>query len=164
MLTAIKNVDHLPENLIVEILSWLPMKDLMRYKTINKSWYAIISSPDFVFKHLKNYYKNNDDWRGCLFVQHNVTNTELQVFELFLDEKIGVSLANEVLYSMPLYSSFINGPCDGLYYIYDFDCSYRALWNPSLGELRHLPKIICKPDLPPTFITGLGRILLLDNR
>ncbi|CAO2813530.1 unnamed protein product [Amaranthus hypochondriacus] len=149
MLIPIKNVDHLPENLIIEILSYLPVKDLMQYKTINKSWCAIISSPDFVSKHLKNYYKNNDDWHGCLLVQHYVTHAELQVFELFIDECTGVSLADEVLYNMPLYCSYISGPCDGLYYIYQY--GGRALWNPALDEIRYLPKLICKPDLPPTF-------------
>ncbi|XP_048493339.1 uncharacterized protein LOC104902527 [Beta vulgaris subsp. vulgaris] len=98
MLIAINKLDHLPENLIIEILSWLSVKDLLQYKSVCKSWYAIISSPNFISEHLKNYYNNNDDWRGCILVQHYVTHAELQLYELLVNETPRV-LADEVLYS-----------------------------------------------------------------
>ncbi|KNA20051.1 hypothetical protein SOVF_055940 [Spinacia oleracea] len=151
MLIAIEKIDHLPENLIIEILSRLSVKDLLQFKSVCKSWYAIISSPNFVSKHLNNYYNNNNDWRGCLLVQYYVTHAELQLFELLVDDETPRVLADEVLYSMPMYSSYICGPCDGLYYVYQYDSSGRALWNPAINEFKTLPKIICKPNLPSEF-------------
>ncbi|CAO2824967.1 unnamed protein product [Amaranthus hypochondriacus] len=143
-----KALDYLPDNLVIEVLSWLPVKALMQLKAVNKSWYAMISSSHFVSKHLQNYYQNNDDWRGCLLVHHYVSQGELQLVELFVDETSGVNLANEEMDCMPLYGSYIYGPCDGIYYLYQ-DFGYRALWNPALNEIRYLPKLICKPDLSP---------------
>ncbi|CAO2825002.1 unnamed protein product [Amaranthus hypochondriacus] len=151
MLIATKKaVEYLPDNLVIEVLSWLPVKALLRFKAVNKSWYAMISSPHFVSKHLQNYYKNNDDWRGCLLVHHYVSQGELDLVELFVDKTTGVSLANEEMDCMPLKGSSICGPCDGIYYLYnDIYCHHRALWNPALNEIRYLPELIYKPDLPP---------------
>ncbi|KAL2938992.1 hypothetical protein RDABS01_022441 [Bienertia sinuspersici] len=149
MIISLEKIDHLPENLIVEILSRLPVKDLLQFKSVCKSWYSIISSPNFITKHLKNYYynPNNDSWKDCLLVQYYVTHAELQLYELFVDETRRV-LANEVLYSMPMYSSYVYGPCDGIYYVYQYDSNGRALWNPAINEFRTLPRIISKPHLP----------------
>ncbi|KAL8154977.1 hypothetical protein AgCh_000369 [Apium graveolens] len=144
-----KIAHHVPEHLIIEILSRLPVKDLLQFKSVCKSWYAIISRPDFVSKHLINYYNNsnNDDWRGCLFVQHYVTNAEIELYELFLDETPRV-LAYFSLDDMPMSSIYVCGPCHGLYYVYRYDSGYRALWNPAINEFKLLPEIICKPDFP----------------
>ncbi|XP_021735484.1 putative F-box protein At3g10430 [Chenopodium quinoa] len=150
MSIAIERIGHLPENLIIEILSRLPVKDLLQFKSVCKSWHAIISSPNFISKHLNNYYNNDESWRRCILVQYYVTHAELQLYELLLDESHRV-LADEVLYSMPMYSSYICGPCHGLYYLYQYDSSGRALWNPAINEFKPLPKIICKPDLPSEF-------------
>ncbi|XP_074311518.1 F-box protein At3g08750-like isoform X2 [Silene latifolia] len=141
---AIKNGDRLPENLLIEILSWLPVKDVLQYKSVCKSWYAIISSPQFISKHLKN---NRVYDENCLLAQYYVSHAELQLFELLVDEGLRV-LGHEVLYGMPMYGSYVCGPCDGLYYLYEYDFSGRALWNPAINELKTLPPIIEKPDPP----------------
>ncbi|KAK1402851.1 F-box only protein 8-like [Heracleum sosnowskyi] len=162
MLIALeKIVCYLPENLIIEILSRLSVKDLLQFKSVCKSWYDIISSPIFVSKHLNNYYNNNDDWRGCLLAQFYFSHAEIQLYELLVDETPRVS-DYEVLYNMPMYCSYVCGPCDGLYYVYESDFSRRALWNPAINELKTLPEIICKPDFPAEYtyscyeVYGLG--------
>ncbi|XP_017226756.2 putative F-box protein At3g16210 isoform X1 [Daucus carota subsp. sativus] len=149
MLIAMDKIDNLPESLIIEILSRLPVKDLLQFKSVCKSWYAMISSPNFVSKHLSNYYNNNDDWRGCLLVQDFITNAEIELVELLVDETPRV-LACDNLCGMPMSCSFLSGPCDGLYYVYQYTGT-RALWNPAIDEFKLLPDIICKPDLPKQF-------------
>ncbi|KAL9229973.1 hypothetical protein vseg_005377 [Gypsophila vaccaria] len=141
---AIKNGDRLPENLMIEILSWLPVKNVLQFKSVCKAWRAVISSPQFISKHLKNNRKIDDN---CLLAQYYVSHAELQLFELLVDEASRV-LASEVLYSMPMYGAYICGPCDGLYYLYEYDFSGRALWNPAINEIRNLPPLIEKPDPP----------------
>src|ERR1044072_877739 len=45
---------HLPDNLIVEALSWLPVKSLTRFRCVCKSWNALITSnPTFIHLHLQ---------------------------------------------------------------------------------------------------------------
>ena len=43
----------LPEELIVEILSWVPVKPLMRFKCVSKTWNSLIFHPTFVKLHLQ---------------------------------------------------------------------------------------------------------------
>uniref|UniRef100_A0A803KZU7 F-box domain-containing protein n=2 Tax=Chenopodium quinoa TaxID=63459 RepID=A0A803KZU7_CHEQI len=148
MSIAIEKLDHLPENLIVEILSRLPVKDLLQFKSVCKSWCSIISSPAFASKHLKNYYySNNDTGRSCLLVQFPIPYAEHEVYELLVDETPRV-LADEVLAYMPKSNSYVCGPCDGIYYMFHCCRRERALWNPAINEFRPLPTIISRPDLP----------------
>ncbi|KAL5787349.1 hypothetical protein ACOSP7_004298 [Xanthoceras sorbifolium] len=44
----------LPEDMIIEILSILPVKSLIRFRCVSKSWYALVRSSSFISKHLKN--------------------------------------------------------------------------------------------------------------
>ncbi|KAL5769476.1 hypothetical protein ACOSP7_013630 [Xanthoceras sorbifolium] len=43
----------LPEDMIIEILSILPVKSLIRFRCVSKSWYALVKSSSFISKHLK---------------------------------------------------------------------------------------------------------------
>ncbi|XP_074313385.1 F-box/kelch-repeat protein At3g23880-like [Silene latifolia] len=146
----------LDEGVIVEILSWLPVKWLLQYKSVCKSWHAIISSSDFISKHLNNYYRrNNDDHSGVLLAQYHLDAYFLQSFVMVIDETPRV-LARENMLDMPMYVSEICGPCDGLYYLYYYFDDKRALWNPAINELRVLPPLLTKNDplLNPTEAPG----------
>ncbi|PON39059.1 F-box domain containing protein [Parasponia andersonii] len=50
--------NDLPEEVLVEIFSWLPADSLIQFKCVSKSWYGLISflikNPEFVSKHLRN--------------------------------------------------------------------------------------------------------------
>ncbi|XP_044436858.1 putative F-box protein At2g02030 [Triticum aestivum] len=46
-----KNVSFLPDDVISEILSWLPAKSLCRTGCVSKKWRALISNPAFVAAH-----------------------------------------------------------------------------------------------------------------
>ncbi|KEH23068.1 putative F-box domain-containing protein [Medicago truncatula] len=48
----------LPDELIIEILSFLRVKNIVQLKCLSKSWFTIISDPTFVEKHLKNSSKH----------------------------------------------------------------------------------------------------------
>ncbi|KDO72530.1 hypothetical protein CISIN_1g016291mg [Citrus sinensis] len=48
----------LPEELVVEILAYLPADSLMRFKCVQKSWYSLIAKPKFVVKQLCNQIYN----------------------------------------------------------------------------------------------------------
>jgi hypothetical protein len=41
----------LPDDLIAEILPWLPVKAACRFRCVSKGWHALISSPAFVEAH-----------------------------------------------------------------------------------------------------------------
>ncbi|XP_058739592.1 F-box/kelch-repeat protein At3g23880-like [Vicia villosa] len=49
----------LPEELIIEVLSILPVKSILRFKCVCKPWESLISDPFFVQKHLHLSQKSN---------------------------------------------------------------------------------------------------------
>jgi hypothetical protein len=57
----------LPEDLSMEILSRLPVKSLICCKCISKSWYAVVTYPSFITKHLKTSHNSN---RGAAILGH----------------------------------------------------------------------------------------------
>ncbi|KAL9244227.1 hypothetical protein vseg_018028 [Gypsophila vaccaria] len=148
VVVSVMNWERLPENVLVEILSWLPVRDVLQYKSVCKSWYALISSPLFISKHLNNNRNYNPN---CMLAAYYVSNAELQLHELFVDETPRV-LEYEVLYNLPSYGygAFFYGPCDGLYYLCAND--FRAFWNPTINELTTLPPIIPNPNPPPNSV------------
>ena len=54
-------MSHLPIEIITEILSRLPVKCLLRFLCISKSWYALIKHPDFIKLHLHRSIETNRD-------------------------------------------------------------------------------------------------------
>jgi len=72
---------------IVEILWRLPVKALLlQFKIVYKLWYAIISSCDFITKHLTNYYNQSNDDNDCLLIHYNVSHGECELYELLIDD------------------------------------------------------------------------------
>ncbi|KAH0651180.1 hypothetical protein KY285_031293 [Solanum tuberosum] len=60
--------DYLPQELLLDIFTKLPVKSILRCRSVCKSWYSLLTSPSFTFTHLnrkrddhmliRNYAKN----------------------------------------------------------------------------------------------------------
>ena len=57
-------------DVVEDILVQLNVNDLLRCKSVCKSWYSLISSPRFVKAHLKTTYVNNDSSNSCNELGH----------------------------------------------------------------------------------------------
>ncbi|KAI3916432.1 hypothetical protein MKW92_010049, partial [Papaver armeniacum] len=44
-------LNSLTEDLLIEILLWLPVVSLLRFKAVCKYWRSIIESSDFIHRH-----------------------------------------------------------------------------------------------------------------
>ncbi|RHN45288.1 putative F-box domain-containing protein [Medicago truncatula] len=128
----------LPEDLNGEILSWLPVKPLMKMKCVSKSWNTLISDPKFVklhltrsarssYSYLVSYEKSKHDG-DYSFVPFSIT-------DLFKNGT--VTLPKDPYYRL------INkdcrrvvGSCNGLVCLLGYDDDQRKetwlrLWNPA---------------------------------
>ncbi|KAI3524342.1 hypothetical protein L1887_02995 [Cichorium endivia] len=117
--------DYLCEELIIKIFKRLPPKSLLRFRSLSKSWYSCISSPDFIRKHtLQSPQK--------LLIRHR---TRLGDFcTLDSQDKFGISV--KFPYDKQCH---IVGLCNGVLCLVDLKENRISLWNPSIRRKLTLP-------------------------
>ncbi|XVE83731.1 hypothetical protein DITRI_Ditri16bG0109800 [Diplodiscus trichospermus] len=152
---------NLPRDLFLEIFLRLPVESLMRFKCVCRSWYALISNPEFISKHL-NYNRNINEFvlvkrslLTCLGKKENMFSVVSR--KQFSSVNIVVDLP---LFKKKPYLQLL-GHCDGIICL----SNYRdeiVLCNPATKESMVLPKscLPCfssNPNLiPQTNALGFG--------
>ncbi|ONK70317.1 uncharacterized protein A4U43_C05F32480 [Asparagus officinalis] len=118
---------------IIEILSWLPVSSLLRFKCVCKLWYNTISDPYFIRKHLHHSRKQPQlviiphSTGLCEIGFYNYSPTRLQAHLMFRKESSEVP------------ESFLcSQQVDGLLLLSTLDSLYVC--NPSIGEYIKLPE------------------------
>ena len=135
MMTGYRELSH---DLLVETLSRLPVKSLMRFRCVSKSWFSLLKDPNFIYKHLNRddnmrlmvrvTYENYDvkdpfnDLITCFFLIPDKTLTDLHFQDLEAEMKDHNPL----------------GPCDGIFCFFENENIY--LWNVSMNEYRIVTK------------------------
>jgi F-box interacting protein len=158
---------EIPEDLLPEILSRLPVKCLLRFKCVCKSWYALITNPNFITKHLT-WATSHKTQRGAILNcwdsmgYPRVSTLSNETLELSGDVDL------EQLFQLRVGGLTVIGPCNGIlclsgcpsltYGEREFDdYELLVLWNPATRESK-IPSPIHRqldmPDLTSTF--GFG--------
>ncbi|KAM7507997.1 hypothetical protein LguiA_018450 [Lonicera macranthoides] len=136
----------LSQDVLIEILSRLSVKTLMRFKCVCKSWSALIQNPIFTSTHLNRAIFTNQN--NNLVIIHQDQYSREDVCTMFQNEKPDVSVKLRLSPKKQCYI-LVRGPCNGLFCMYDyFDDLY--LCNPATREIRCLPKSTI--TLPPRHI------------
>ncbi|KAG2667171.1 hypothetical protein I3760_15G099100 [Carya illinoinensis] len=163
---------HLPEGVVTEILSTLPVKSLMRFKSVSKAWYALIGDPYFITKHhtfaISDH--NRNQYRRVILERCRATTTPR--FSMHSNDTLEFS--GNIHLVPQLFSEDINpvhfiGLCNGIFCLvgiaperfYGAPEPDRAreivLWNPATRESKRLPFVPRPPGFCPSFIDfGFG--------
>lgn len=129
----VKSNDDISEDVIVEILSRLPVKSLLRYRCACEFWYALIKSPRLISRHLKNY--NDDNSRLAVnYVNASVYNEPTYV--LFPDETLTNLSSHEILEPLSNNCQELLGPYYGLFCFHDKNLNRMFLRNVATREFR----------------------------
>lgn len=124
---------NVPEDIIVEILSRLPVKSLLRFKCVCKSWYDLLKNPIFNLKHQK----------SNLLVSRRDYISSGRVISLFGNENRIIETFDEQNLSKFLNGMFghvrLIGPCNGVVCLYGFYDNI-ALWNPAIRDFKVLSR------------------------
>ncbi|KAM7503037.1 hypothetical protein LguiB_001941 [Lonicera macranthoides] len=137
--------DYLPPDVWIEILTRLPIKNILQCTLICKSWYALITCPNFINTHLNRSITKKET---RLMIRDSVEKTG---FDQFGKEHYSVYWDNQTFdeyaeFIFP-YSSIsgvlrIVGSCNGLVLFSDDklgDTLFTFLWNPSIQKFITLP-------------------------
>nr|UZN72707.1 SFBB9-S34 [Pyrus x bretschneideri] len=151
-----------PEDRVIDILSRLPSKSLMRFKCIHKSWFSLINSLSFVAKHLNNSVDNKLSSSTCILLNRSQAHIfpdqswKQEVFWSMIDFSIDSDESNlhydveDLNIPFPLKDHdfvLIFGYCNGIVCI---EAGKNVLLcNPATREFRQLPDSCLLLPSPP---------------
>ncbi|XP_058726854.1 F-box/kelch-repeat protein At3g23880-like [Vicia villosa] len=128
----------IPQDLIVDVLSFLPVKSVIRFKCMNKTFHSLISNPNFVKLHLHRYPRN----QGISFVSTSQGDAAtLKVVSLSQNPPIHFTVPNDPYFQDKYKDCFyIVGSCNGLLCLshYTYGSSrekWFRIWNPATRTL-----------------------------
>ncbi|KAK8664340.1 hypothetical protein V6N13_084133 [Hibiscus sabdariffa] len=131
----------LPEALVLEILSKLPVKSLTRFRSVCKPWFSSFQTPFFITKHLHNNNHLNLLHKGFC----GDTRDGVYSFSQLSTEK-GRNFSVKENFHLPFsgkgwFDLAVDGPCNGILCLeLDDGRDKAALWNPSTREFKILPQ------------------------
>ncbi|XP_076950252.1 F-box/kelch-repeat protein At3g23880-like [Bidens hawaiensis] len=133
--------DHMCEELVVEILSRLPTKSLLRFRSVSKSLYAVIGSPEFILLHTLRSPKK-------VMISHRCHKTAPAKYIYTLHSEAQMSSNNPYTgippaVRFPFTDYKIFGSCNGILCIHEYPKGDIHLWNPSIRR-----KVIIVHDHP----------------
>ncbi|KAL5710825.1 hypothetical protein ACHQM5_021339 [Ranunculus cassubicifolius] len=141
-----------PEDVVFQILLWLPVMTLLRFKSVCKSWNSLIESSTFTTQqHLHNIDYNG---KGKVISQYCYPSTGSwitwpQTYRLFYGDKFELSadLGFDRHWYDPRALKLLDC-CNGIICLYNFCKGEVALWNLATRQLRPLPEspIPRRPD------------------
>ena len=136
---------YLPYDIVLNILARLPVKSVIRFRYISKSYNSSITAPNFISTHLKNikdsHDNDNDSDNGFVIHMPSVTNNigfQRPVCTVALDRtfdkisELGIPFDFHYIYTQ------IVGSCNGLLCLAN-SANVVYLWNPSIRIFKRLP-------------------------
>ncbi|XVE81272.1 hypothetical protein DITRI_Ditri15bG0050400 [Diplodiscus trichospermus] len=158
-----KIISQLPHEIIVNILSRLPVKTLLRSNCVCKPWRSLISDPHFARLQLIQLQKNsNVNLHQVLLSSNPLVSMDYEAYNGGEDES---KVMSELEYPAAMkkdsdYDVDLVGSCDGLVCLLLDDEEFIS-WNPSTRESRALPETTSVLDA--TFSYGLGYDFSTDD-
>ncbi|XP_058187735.1 F-box protein At5g49610-like [Rhododendron vialii] len=134
--TAIEGMELLTEDVLMEILSRLSVKSLLRCKSVSRNWYSLIRNPSFISLH--HIRAQPHDCVSLVRTDNNYTyhwffylfpyQTSIQHLDLSFTERLDLSCFR------------IHGSCNGLMCHSEMLRSNIMICNPATRECRLLPQ------------------------
>ncbi|KAL4599308.1 hypothetical protein ACB092_11G117900 [Castanea dentata] len=144
---------HLPDDIMFQIVERLPVKSLLRFRCVCKSWKSYINDPKFISTR---YINNHDDDDG--YVIHMEKNVNFnspgksEVCTVACDRTFESISELRIPFSFESGVAFFVGSCNGLLCLWNLDADL-CLWNPSIRKFKRLPSCT---DLKPHRRVTLG--------
>ncbi|KAJ6371607.1 hypothetical protein OIU77_002006 [Salix suchowensis] len=134
-----EKIPKLPSEIISDILSRLPVKSLVRFKCVSKTWCSLISHPGFAKEHLKRAKEdtNANHYKIFLSADPHLSIDPEAFFDA--DENLLTAQLNfPASYSDRNSRIEILGSCNGLVCGLSHRNPLIYIWNPSTRESREL--------------------------
>ena len=129
--------DYLPEEVVLEILYRLPVKSLIRFRCVSKSWNSLFTSSAFINSHLTRSLSLPSN-SNKLIVRHYLAHSIVNYFKLIDDNNDSFDQIQNIELPRRVQAYMLIGSVNGLFSLYDQE--RYILWNPSIRKFITLPK------------------------
>nr|XP_023877988.1 F-box protein CPR1-like [Quercus suber] len=160
-----RKINHIPYDIVLNIMGKLPVKSVMRLRCVSKSLYSSITSLDFISTHLNNINNSNNNKNGDnAYVIHmpslpRTNHDNVLVCTVALDRTFDRISEIEIPFNFPTacIQFQLVGSCNGLLCLANLSISTTTfanalyLWNPSIRKFK---------KLPPTCLGKLNKVTL----
>ncbi|KAF5733139.1 F-box and associated interaction domains-containing protein putative isoform 1 [Tripterygium wilfordii] len=143
------NLRDIPEDLVLDILTGLPVKALKRFRCVCKAWCDLFGNPDFINKHcIKQTILKNQSFFVNHYDETDECNSVISIFESDGDEVLNFTETIPIPFSeVFLNNPIIIGSCNGIVCVSD-GVENIGFWNPATREYKPLPPLIPSIDPP----------------
>ncbi|XP_059309976.1 F-box/kelch-repeat protein At3g23880-like [Lycium ferocissimum] len=140
MQDSILTIPTLPVELVTEILLRLPVKSLLQFRCVSKSWLDLLSSPEFIKSHLNLSANNKDNTHHRLMLSYPCTYNFKDWSLRSLLYESDVMEAPDLKWPMknPPNPFCFTDSVNGLICLID-GSKDLFLWNPSIRKYKKLP-------------------------
>jgi F-box interacting protein len=146
----------LPQELITQILLLLPVKPLLRFQCVSKSWSALISDPYFIKIHAETNRERSLIVETFSYFNPNLfyCPTDYYLVDVSNEDPLGepVNIFPPFFYHSP---TSVIGCCNGLVCIRNYDYEI-VIWNPSIKKHKTLPFVPIDGNHEPCGTTESG--------
>ncbi|CAN0927041.1 F-box/kelch-repeat protein At3g06240 [Linum grandiflorum] len=144
--------DYIPQDVLTRIFLRLPVKSLIRFRSVSKSWNSIISSPVFVSLYSGHHLRRRPT--------HFLFSIFFRLFNQILmfhpdpeDNSFPVTNDEQIHWPFPYYGNFqLVGSCNGLLCLFFRQSRALCLWNPAIQKYVTL-------DPPPMDMVMEGSLM-----
>ncbi|KEH41831.1 putative F-box domain-containing protein [Medicago truncatula] len=126
---------YLPDELITKILVRLPVKSLIRFKSVCKLWFSLISDSHFANSHFQ--LTSSTHTRRILFITGIPEFRSIALDSLFTSDSAPALLNPNFDLPKSHFDLKVIGSCRGFILLECFSNIY--VWNPSTGVHRQIP-------------------------
>uniref|UniRef100_A0A2N9F2Z7 F-box domain-containing protein n=1 Tax=Fagus sylvatica TaxID=28930 RepID=A0A2N9F2Z7_FAGSY len=125
---------RLPYDVVYDILTLLPVKSLIRFRCVFKSWNSIITDPIFITSHLNRAKSLSNNNNGYLLYTPKTDEEELCTVVYNSDH----TLTEISSFVIPFSDVCIAGFCNGIFCLNPYYNEEIILWNPSIRKFKML--------------------------
>ncbi|XP_050211815.1 F-box protein CPR1-like [Mercurialis annua] len=151
-------------DILFSIFTLLPVKSLLRFRCLSKSFRSLIDSPEFINSHLNLPSQTNQnrklvlgDWdlEGCIYII-DIDNSPITSL-LKIEHKLKPLVETPDNF-IPVNPDSVFGSCNGVVSLYNKEGI--TLWNPSTNKFKSFPLRITKEF---TLFNGFGYDPISDD-
>ncbi|XP_023888148.2 F-box/kelch-repeat protein At3g23880-like [Quercus suber] len=133
---------HVPDDIVRSILLRLPVKSLMRFRCVCKSWYSSITSTNFISTHLNTRY--NKDHGYMVHMGMATVFRDPPICPVVCDRTYCRTSKYPISFTFRSCHVEIVGSCNGLLCLFEHRRGRNwgnviYLWNPSIRKFKRLP-------------------------